>query len=494
MINTPEIQERIENTQRSLFRLWSPVTLDEMWTYIAILMLMGVIKKPEYHLYWSTRHLLSTPIFPRLMRRDRFEEIRKMIHFTKPDDEVEDDSLRKLRVTMEYLVGKFRANYVPQEALAIDEYLSLWKGRLSFRVYIPNKRERYGVKLYMLCESSSGYLWNFIIYTGATTSYTEPAEQSANNPFIFEDLKSPLKVVLSLLSDLLGKGYSVTLDNYYTSPEIAEILLNYNTDCYGTLRAKANLPYDFWYWRPVRGNPPEKKFNGDLMVLRWNDVTKTKKEKVVSMLSTIHTGQLIDSGKRNFRTGEAVYKPDVIVDYNSTMGGVDLLSRVVIPYSSQRRGVKWYRKLGELFIDIAMYNSYLVYKKVIFDDAIDTHLKFKINVIEELMTRHHHGAAAPNRGPNAGPNLLRLVERHFLAFLPATDKKLNAQKRCHRCTKRKIRKDTRYHCPDCNVPLCFEPCFKIYHTKRDYTKDYEDNEETQSSSQDTEVSSNNSFD
>ena len=221
------------------------------------------------------------------------------------------------------------------------------------------------------------------------------------------------------------------------------------------------------------------------VVLRWNDTTKTKKEKIVSMLSTIHIGQLIDSGKEHFRTKETIYKPDVIVDYNTTMGGVDLLSRVVIPYSSQRRGVKWYRKLAELFLDISMYNSFLVYKKISVDDVIDTHLKFKLDVIEELITRHHHGATPPNPGPKAGPNLLRLVERHFHALIPATIKKQNAQKRCHRCTKRNIRRDTRYYCPDCNVPLCFEPCFKIYHTKKDFIKNYDDegNEETEDSSQ-----------
>ena len=100
----------------------------------------------------------------------------------------------------------------------------------------------------MLCESGSGYLWNFIIYTDATTVFDEPAmadEISSN----FEDLKSPSKVVLSLLGDLLRKGYSVTLDNYYTSTEIAEALLSIDTDCYGTLKAKTNLPFFgiFWY-------------------------------------------------------------------------------------------------------------------------------------------------------------------------------------------------------------------------------------------------------
>lgn len=180
------------------------------------------------------------------------------------------------------------------------------------------------------------------------------------------------------------------------------------------------------------------------MVLRWNDVTKTKKEKIVSMLSTIHVGELVDSGKKHHATQEIIYKPDVICDYNRTMGGVDLLSRVVIPYSCQRRVVKWYRRLGEPFIDIAMYNSFIVFSKVSVDDTVNTHLKIKMDIIEELLTLHHSEAAPVRHGNFAWPNLLRLVERHFPDYLPPTEKKQNPLRRCHRCSKRKIRRETRY--------------------------------------------------
>ena len=135
-----------------------------------------------------------------------------------------------------------------------------------------------------------------------------------------------------------NKGYCVTLDNYYTSPDLAKTLLSLGTDCYGTLRKKQGLPSDFWQWKSVKGEPPITKFDGDIMVMRWNDVTKTKSVKIVSMLSTIHTSELVDSGKVNRETNEPIQKPEVIVDNNKTMGGVDLVSRVIIPYNSQRRG------------------------------------------------------------------------------------------------------------------------------------------------------------
>ena len=127
----------------------------------------------------------------------------------------------------------------------------------------------------------------------------------------------------------------MTLDNYYNSPELAETLLQLQTDCYYTHRKKEDLPRDFWNWKPLKGDPPQKQFQGDITVLRWNNITKTKSIKYDSMLTTIHTGMLIDSGKKNRITGEEVRKPDVIVNYNSTIGSVDTLSRVIIPYPCQ---------------------------------------------------------------------------------------------------------------------------------------------------------------
>ena len=76
--------------------------------------------------------------------------------------------------------------------------------------------------------------------------------------------------------------------------------------------------------------------------MRWNDASKTKSVKFVSMLSTIHTFKMVDSNKIYRSTGAVIQKPDIIASYSVTMGGVDLVSQVLIPYSSQRRGVKWY--------------------------------------------------------------------------------------------------------------------------------------------------------
>lgn len=206
----PKVIGRIEETQQSLFQLWTDLTVDELWTYLAIQLTMGIVHKPNKNLYGS-KDTLNTPIFSRLMRRDRLERIRKMLYdVNNPLEENYEDSLCKLEGFLDALRSSFSANYTPSQHFAVDEYLSLWKGRLGFKMYIPSKRERYGIKIYMLCESSIGYPSNFIVYCGADTSYPEPSSISLPKPF--DDYKNPSKVVLSLMEGFYNKGYNLALD------------------------------------------------------------------------------------------------------------------------------------------------------------------------------------------------------------------------------------------------------------------------------------------
>ena len=213
----------------------------------------------------------------------------------------------------------------------------------------------------MFCENKTGYLLNFIIYTGATTEYPDHPDPL---PMKFDEQKSPCKVALSLLHDYLHKDYCVTLDNYYTSPELGDALVSCDTDCYGTLRKKQRLPNQYWEQKWKKGDLPKSQFKGEVVVMQWNDAFKMKPVKFVSILSTIHTSEMVDSKKIDRSTGEVSQKPDVIMDYNVTIGGVNLVSRVLILYRSQRRRVKWYRKIAELYLDILVYNSFILWIQI----------------------------------------------------------------------------------------------------------------------------------
>lgn len=73
-----------------------------------------------------------------------------------------------------------------------------------------------------------------------------------------------------------------------------------------------------------------------LVLFRWNDPYQIKSTKIVSMLSSIHVGKLVDTGKVDFDAKQNTVKPDATVDYNENMGGVDLGIRVIIPIFNKR--------------------------------------------------------------------------------------------------------------------------------------------------------------
>ena len=194
------------------------------------------------------------------------------------------------------------------------------------------------------------------------------------------------------------------------------------------------------------------------------------------MLSTIHLVYLMDRSKKNRTTKKVIYKPNVIVDCNKTMSGVDRLSRVLIPYSTQRRGGKWYRKIGELMSDISVYISFIVYQKLNPENGIKGHLRNRRELIQQILA-HHLFDVAPYQTGTTPPNMLRLIERHFISQVPSTPGKPRAERRYIRCVKLGTRRDTRFWCRRCGVGLGLSNCFEVYHTQKDFARELEDDGE-----------------
>ena len=51
----------------------------------------------------------------------------------------------------------------------------------------------------------------------------------------YKGLPVSAQVVMNLISPLLVKGYCLTMDSYYNSPQLADILVQNMTDMYGTV-------------------------------------------------------------------------------------------------------------------------------------------------------------------------------------------------------------------------------------------------------------------
>ena len=121
----------------------------------------------------------------------------------------------------------------------------LHKGRVGFKQYIPNKRARFGIKMFSLCDEQ-GYLWNSEVYTGKSDTTSDTSSH---------DLGKSGEVVVRLIRPLLNKGYHLYIDNYYTSPNLLEYLFDNKTLACGTLRKnRGKFPLDFMSMKLNRGD------------------------------------------------------------------------------------------------------------------------------------------------------------------------------------------------------------------------------------------------
>ena len=313
---------------------WYSTSKEEMYVFLATTMLMAINSKPRIKNYWSTDQLLSTPIFAKIFTRNRYISILKCLHFSNNEEieEIEQNRLRKVIKVIEMLKAKFTSALTPFQNLCIDESLMLWKGRLSFRQYIPSKRNRLGIKLFMLCDCETRYLLDLLVYAGSQTDIT-----------LSPGLGVSGSIVQKLISNYLGQERILFVDNWYTSPSLFMYLFKNNTGACGT--ARKNLKS----YPSLSGRIPKGEMiyqhNNYLLALKWKD------KREVYMLSSAHTPEMVESRKLDSRTKRPIMIPKCVSDYNLNMGAVDKVDMQISFSECLRKTTKWYKKLFFHFLD-----------------------------------------------------------------------------------------------------------------------------------------------
>lgn len=428
---------------------WKDASVPEMYVFLCISMLMPRSKKLTLNEYWSMDELLKSDIFRKLMARDRYMVLLQMLHFND-NNTASDDPLVKIQPVIDKLKVSFSQSFAPYKYLCIDESLLLYKGRCYFKQYIPSKRSRFGIKLFLLCDCKTNYVLDFIIYTGQKTNITK----SNTAIGISGD------VVMTLLQPYLGKGHALITDNWYTSPGLYTLLHENKTNAFGTVRRN----------RKEMPHMEEKLKRGEmcyrstdiLLAMKWHD------KKEVWMLSSAHAAALIETEKRDYRSGLYKKKPSCIVDYNSNMGAVDRVDMILSTLNSLRKTIKWYKKLFFHLLDLAVYNAYILYKKS--TPSKQKFSEFHLTLIREILRKYFQRRSNVGGGKRKSEDLpFRLIDRHFPSKCPnRADTTQLSRRKCVVCVKHKRRSDTRYECKKCDVGLCIDNCFEIFHTQLNY--------------------------
>lgn len=312
---------------------------------IGLLVLSGLCKSSHRKLQdlWDESRL-GIGIFRKTMSYNRFSFLLKCLRF----DDINTRETRKatdrfapIRNIFMIFNNHCLANYSLNENFTIDEQLLKFRGRCIFRQYIPSKPGRYGLKNFALCDSQTFYTYQSEPYLG----------EQPEGPYKVS--YKPKDIVMRLCTPILGSGRNLTCDNWYSSLPLAEELLKNKITMVGTLRKnKKEIPTTFVDKRTVGTSIFGFHYKLPLTLVSYSP----KKNKVVLLISTMH-----DNNDNIVTTATNEQKPEIVLYYNETKGGVDTADQMCGNYSISRICSRWPLRYFFHILDTSGINAYIIY-------------------------------------------------------------------------------------------------------------------------------------
>ncbi|KAL3973475.1 HMG box transcription factor 1 [Sarotherodon galilaeus] len=373
-------------TRLAVTRQWKPLDQTDLHAYIGILILAGVYRSQGEATASLWNEDNGRPIFQATMSLETFLKISRVIRFDNHETRAgrcEGDKLAAIRDVW--------AKWV--------EILPLL-GRCPFRQYMPNKRAKYGIKIWAACDAKSSYVWNMQVYTGKLPGGASEKNQGA-------------RVVLQMSEGL--QGHNITCDNFFTSywlgPELRSEILK------------------------MQG----RSLHSSIFVLTEKATVVSycpKKNKNVLVMSAMHTDASLSIREDK--------KPQMILDYNSTKGGVDNLDRTA----------RWPLVIFYNILDVSAYNAYVPWTE------INQHWKasklyrcrlFLEELGKSLVTPKFQRRVRPVRSPAAAAVIEKV--KCAASNQSAVDPGVTKRKKCQVCSSQEDIKTSTF-CEKCKKYIC----------------------------------------
>ena len=208
---------------------------------------------------------------------------------------------------------------------------------------MASKPDKFGIKFWCLADTESKYLCNAFSYLGK-----DPLKKGSN--------PLSLHVCEKLMTPYFNKGYNVTMDNFFTSLELAELFLSKKTTIIGTIRKHRREV-------PALENEMKTKQLYSNKILSHKSkcsltVYKGKKNKNVYLMSTMHPNVRIDNSHPK-------KLPETIEYYNKSKVGVDIIDQMA-RYNTCKAGTRrWPVACFHNMLDLCAINAWILYKETI---------------------------------------------------------------------------------------------------------------------------------
>ncbi|KRX44905.1 PiggyBac transposable element-derived protein 2 [Trichinella murrelli] len=322
---------------------------EEMKTFLALLLFSGHYDLPEEDMYWQFTDDVYVPLVYNSMSKRRFRQLKRCFHLANNEELDKHDRFAKLRPFLNLLKKKYLQFGVWPNDLAVGELLVTCPGLNPDKLGMQNTDVEFGYKTFVLVNSS-GYIFNFALYDGATEQEDCPVEDN--------DLGCAGGAVAELLKPVeLFNGKCVFFDDYFTSHPLLCYLKTIGVKATGLLsilrsRKLPLLPIEeFAHLRRGQFCQLLDPINGVVAV-------RYKYDRVYTFMSTeFGFDPLIETEK----DGKVFSLPNVFHEYSRKRYKVNYITESAKKFKVQLRNRKWWWPVFTHFLDLTVYNAWRFY-------------------------------------------------------------------------------------------------------------------------------------
>ncbi|MCO5573096.1 hypothetical protein L7F22_026861 [Adiantum nelumboides] len=292
---------------------------DSFLQFLGVSLNMALQYMPDKNYYWKweTCGVMQCPNYAEKMDQTEYQQIKHFLHVRDKSQMplvrgTREHKLWQVLPLEERLNATFQMHYNCGQNVTVDERMIPSKCKLNpCRVYDPKKPHKFGIQLWNLCDSETGYNYSFRVYDKL------PCPELSYH------------VVSMLVKNLKQKGHHVFFDRWFTSAKLSIHLTNEGYGAIGTyMTNKKNMP-DLQMLHLERCERGSSRFaydtRKDLLACSWMD------KKPIFFASNVY-GMQEDEVQRQIGSGHKVTLacPEIAVQYNMCKARCDVFDSMVL--------------------------------------------------------------------------------------------------------------------------------------------------------------------
>ena len=451
--------EKLNTVSPEVKARWKLVEEADIFRFLAILICMGRVRLRTKRDFWDRRNheVIKYPSVAHVLPLKRFSDIKRFFHLQNnqlaaPYGSEEYDPLHKIRHLYDCLQIRFRNAWRMGTFASLDESMTNWRGKSRYKQYIRSKPVRWGYKFFCVCDPKTGFIKDFEPYVGKLT--------------VTEEYGFCTDIVLKLAErSRLGLTKSIIVaDNFYSSPTLVALLAQKGIGYIGTCQlGRRHVPRSLVVQgrrdaSTVRGTAKtafvelktvsQYVSDATIYLCSWRD---TKVANFIGSAGGLTTTKVLCKTQAGSKV--EVPAPTMVKTYVERMGGVDLADQNKQRYSISATVVtrKWWFRLFTGLLDMALGNSWQLYKYTVVADLRLNHQDYLLAVADGMLAEA----------------VASLATGHSMRSLVPPEHEVVCQRkvsRCVVCSRPKDVRKTTWMCSFCQYAMCAEKCFHHFHT------------------------------